>query len=157
VAELAPAGMVTDAGTMSAESFVVRVTEAPSEGAVSLRITVHRLLPPETGLDGPHASEVKVIGEVLTESVKVRGTLFDELLIVSEANKAGAVTEEGAVRPVTAPLAGAAALRVAVQVDVADPTTDVGLHVNEVRTAAGASERRTVCDELPRAAVTVAD
>jgi hypothetical protein len=150
--------MVTDAGTMSAESFVVRVTEAPSEGAVSLKMTVQRLLPPETGLDGPHASEVKVIGGVFAESVKVRGTLFDELLIVSEANKAGTVTDEGAVRPVTAPLVGAAALRVAVQVEVAGPTTDVGLHVNDVRTAAGAvRERRAVCEELPRAAVTVAD
>jgi hypothetical protein len=149
--------MVTDAGTMRAESFVVRVTEAPSEGAVSLKMTVQRLLPPETGLDGPHAREVKVIGGVFAESVKVSGTVFDELLIVSEANKAGTVTDEGAVRPVAAPLAGAAALRVAVQVDVADPTTGVGVHVNEVRTAAGARERRAFCEELPRAAVTVAD
>jgi hypothetical protein len=124
---------------------------------VSLRRRVQRLLPPETGLDGPHANEVRVIGGAVTESVKVKGTLLDELPSVTEANPAGAVTEEGAVR-LTAPPAGATPLRVAVQVEVPGPTTDVGLHVNEVRTTAGTvRERRVVCDELPRAAVTVAD
>jgi hypothetical protein len=71
--------MVTDAGTMRAESLDTSAMEAPPEGAVLLRMTVQKLLPPDTGLDGPHASEVTVIGGVVTEAVKARGILCDEL------------------------------------------------------------------------------
>ena len=165
VAELTPSGMVADAGTISAGSSDISAMDAPPEGAVSLRMTVQRLLSPETGLDGLHASEVKVIGGIITESVKVRGTLFDELPGLTKANPAGAA-EEGAPRPVllgvgatAVPSAGAAALRVTVQVEVPGVTTVVVLHVNELRVirAGVARERTVVCDELPRAAVTVAD
>jgi hypothetical protein len=85
---------------------------------------------------------------------------------VTEANPACAVTEDGTVRlallllrVITDPPAGATALRVAVQVELPGVTTDVGLHVNELRTmtAGAVRERRAVCDELPRVAVTVAD
>ena len=57
------------------------------------------------------------------------------------------------------PPAGAGALSVAVQVEVPGSTTDVGLHVNAlmVTTGGAVSERTAVWDELPRAAVRVAD
>jgi hypothetical protein len=122
--------------------------DAPPEGAVSLRMTVQRLLLPETGLDGPHASEVKVIGGVITESVKVRATEEGAPRLVLLGFRATAV-----------PSAGAAALRVTAQVEVPSANTDVGLQVNELRviTAGAVRERTVVCDELPRAAATVAD
>jgi hypothetical protein len=59
VVELAPAGTLTDDGTVKADVPDVRLTAAPPAGAVPLKIAVQVLKPPGSRLDGLHATEVR--------------------------------------------------------------------------------------------------
>jgi hypothetical protein len=57
VAEVAPAATATDAGTVSVELVLVRVTVAPPVGAAWVRVTVQVLAELDARLVGLQASE----------------------------------------------------------------------------------------------------
>jgi hypothetical protein len=62
VADVAPAGAVTDAGTVSVGLVLVRVTAAPPAGATWLRVTVQVLAALGPRLVGLQASEESSTG-----------------------------------------------------------------------------------------------
>lgn len=71
VADVAPAGTVTDAGTGSAVVFVeASVTPLPPTGAAWFNVTVHVVAVPELMLAGAHASDdTLALGVTVTVAV----------------------------------------------------------------------------------------
>jgi hypothetical protein len=66
VADVAPAGTVTDAGTVRAELVLVKVTIAPPVGAAWLRVTVQVL--EETG---PRLIELQTTEETSADAARL--------------------------------------------------------------------------------------
>jgi hypothetical protein len=163
LAEVAPAGTVKDAGTVSAELLEFSATEEPPDGAGLFRMTVQVVEPPGGRLDGLHATELvsttggAVAGVNVTfvareplPNVAVIVTLWfvvtDAAVTVNvvEVDPAGTVTKAGTVRlpallprVTVAPPAGAAALSVTEQFAVPGVTMGLGLHPTEFRLTVG--------------------
>ena len=148
VAEVAPAGIVTDAGTVAALFASVRVTIAPDAGALPFSVTVPvDDAPPTTvaglrlRLDSEGALTVRVAVLVFplyaAETVTTVSALTAEVVTVNVALVAPAAmvtlagTEAAAETELesetTAPPAGAAPFRVTVPVELTPPITEVGL------------------------------
>ena len=144
----APDGTETVEGTVTALLLLARFTPTPTEGAGTLRATVHGVVPAPVNELVPHESEltpgatVDVVGG--TSDMETACTLLAWVAVIFAVwfaltadafavnvvlvAPAGTVTEAGTVtaatlleRPTTSPLAGAAALVVTVQVSVPAP------------------------------------
>lgn len=146
VAEVAPAGTVTDAGTFAADELLDSVTTTPPAGAACGSVTVPFEVPPPTKEFGIITSDLVdtvtlmfvlrriPLLEPLIVTVRVSETLFVTTLNVAELDPAGTVmlltTEatDGTLleRPTTAPPDGAADVRVTVPVAELEPGTVVG-------------------------------
>src|SRR5206468_11104086 len=155
-----PAAPVTLVGTVAtAVLLLARVTTAPPVGAAALKVTVPvEVLPPAT-VAGLRFSEERVVAgvtvstaELLTppyvaEIVTAIGAATGLVEIVNAAlvAPAGTVTLAGTVATarsllesgISAPPAGAAALRVTVPIEAAPPVTLMGLRFNEESVVAG--------------------
>ena len=142
-----PAGIVTLAGTRAAAVLLLcRVTTAPVAGAFPFRVTVPvELLPPTTDVgvlvsdDSVGALTVRVVvrmtpyvPEIVTEVFTAIGLV--EIVKVALLEPATIVTVAGTcaadvlllLSVTTAPVGGAAPLRVTVPVELLPPTTEVG-------------------------------
>lgn len=164
VVELEPAGMVTDAGTVSDELLEVRFTAEPPVGASPVRIRVHVVDPAGARLEGRHARElgttrgadaaggVKVNVVLRGEAVPSAAVTVSVMMAVTpvavavnapDTDPAAITNEEGTVKlvlvppivRVTPPL-GAAPLRVAVQLDAPGVVMEEGLHASVLNTGA---------------------
>jgi hypothetical protein len=149
VALVAPAAIVTLAGTRAADVLLLNVTTAPPVGAAPVKVTVPvELLPPTTAV-GLVVTDDKDTGAItvsvalwMTPSVPV---ITDDVLLatalvvttkVADVLPAGTVTKgdtcAAAVlllcRVTTAPPVGAAPFSVTVPVELFPPTTEVGFN-----------------------------
>ena len=150
-----PAGTVTDAGTVAAALLLLRAISAPPTAAGPLRVTVPvELLPPST-LVGLRLIALKAGGFTVNVAVRVVEPKIAVIVAAVEAVTgtvvtvkvavvfpADTVTDEGTaaaalllLSAITAPPAGAAPFSVTVPVELAPPTTLVGLRLNAVKTA----------------------
>ena len=158
VAVVAPAGTVTLAGNVAADVLLlVSVTTVPAEGAGPFRVTVPVEEVPPVTLDGLTVSEVSAgrstvkvavlvvllsTAEIVTEVLADTGVVA--IVNVAVVAPAATVTLAGTVaadvlllvKVTTAPLAGAAPVRVTVPVEDVPPTTLEGLSETEVGTGA---------------------
>lgn len=169
VAEVAPAGTVTLAGTWAADVLLLcNVTIAPAAGAAPFNVTVPvELTPPTTGL-GLLPIEDKVAALMVRDAVRltpsVAVTVVEVFVAtpnvvtvkVVEVLPAGTVTEVGTVaaavlllcRETDAPPVGDGPVSVTVPVEVLPPITLVGLRLKDVRlTGAGVTVKVAVCVE----------
>lgn len=170
VADVDPAGTVTDAGTVSAELVLVRVTALPPVGAAWFSVTVQALDALGPRLAGLQLIAVTTVGATrlmvtLCEPPRVAVTVADWLaanvpvvaLKAADVEPAATVTEAGTVRAALVlvsatevPPAGAAKLRVTVQVLEAFSPRLVGLQANvESETVAGGTRPTVVVCEPP--------
>jgi hypothetical protein len=157
VALVAPAGILTLAGTRAADVLLLcNVTSAPPVGARPFKVTVPvELLPPTTEVgflvtdDSVGAATVRVLvwtTPYVPESVTVVFAATGVVVIVKVALVAPAaiVTLAGTCaaavlllcRVTSAPPVGAAPFNVTVPVELFPPTTEVGFLVSELRVGA---------------------
>ena len=157
VAVVDPAAMVTLAGTCAADVLLLcKVTTAPPEGAAPFKVTVPvELFPPTTEVgflaieESVAALTVRVVVRVMpyvpvivTDVFAVTGVVV--MVKVALVDPAAMVTLEGTCatavlllcKVTSAPPAGAAPFKVTVPVELAPPTTEVGLLEIEERVAA---------------------
>ncbi len=153
VADVAPAGTVTDAGAGSAVVLLDdSATTLPPVGAAWFRLAVHVVTAPDTRLDGAHTREdtrglgvTVTVVLALTPSVAVAVTLWevatDPVVTVNAADvaAAGTVTDVGTGSALALldesatmlPPTGAACVRVTVHVVDRPDTTLAGTHASE--------------------------
>jgi hypothetical protein len=178
LAEVALAGMVTEAGTVSVGLSSERETTAPPVGAALLRVTVQVAEAPEVSEAG---LQERLVGTVLVSSPMEKVTEEPErdavmtavppaVMVeavaekVAEVAPAAIVTEAGTVsaallseRETTAPPVGAGLLRATVQVLLAPEVRVAGAQLRPV-SRVGASRLREKVAEPPAAeAVMVAE
>ena len=159
-ANVEPAPTVTELGTVSAELLDVNPTAAPADGAAAERATLHLVVDPEDTVVGEQV-RLDTLGAVpaATDKVKVLAPPFSVAVIVTdpllataplvalkvaEVAPAATVTDAGTVtialllaRVAAAPPAGAALVRVRVQVLVAlDPRLEGAQASDEINTGA---------------------
>jgi hypothetical protein len=177
VAEVAPAATVTEAGTESAALLSERVTTAPPAGAALLRVTVQVEEAPEVSEVGLQERLVGMVvvtkpREKVTEEPDREAVMMAVLSAVSvaavaekvaEVAPAATVTEAGtesaallSERVTTAPPAGAALLKVTVQVEEAPEVREVGLQERLVGTVLVTRLKEKVTEEPEREAVMMA-
>lgn len=146
VAEVAPAAMVTDAGTLVEASFELNATTAPPAGAADASVTVQTLGEPPTTEVGLSLS-VNVLTAVIVNTAveldpdseaEIVALVLAETAVVATVNvtefiPAGTVTEAGTEatklfeeRAIVTPPAPAADAIVTVPVEVWPPVTVVG-------------------------------
>lgn len=146
----APAGTVTDAGTLTAPLLLVRATPIPPLGAGPLNVTVQASVPDPVmdallqirelnkGVAAP-TCRAKLLETAPAEAVRVTAwlVLTCDTLAVNAAlvALAGTVTDEGTEtatllldRLTTSPPLGATPLRETVHASVPDPVTEALLH-----------------------------
>jgi hypothetical protein len=154
-AEVDPAGTVTEAGTANTELLSERATTVPPAGAALLRFTVQLAEELEASEAGLQTRLLGTLGEVrlsekLTDAPEpvavmeaVPSVVTADALAVktAEVAPAGTVTEAGTAktallseRATTVPAAGAALLRVTVQLAKELEARDAGLHTRPVGT-----------------------
>ena len=157
VARVNPAAIVTFVGTCATELLLLcKVMTAPPAGAAPFKVTVPvELFPPTTDV-GLLVTEERVaaltvrvvllvspyVPDIVTEVLAVTGLVV--IVNVADVLPAATVTLVGTCAAAVlllwnvtvAPPEGAAPLKVTVPVDVAPPTTDVGLLVIEDKVAA---------------------
>jgi hypothetical protein len=176
-AEVAPAATVTEAGTEREALFLDSVTTEPPAGAALLRVTVQVEEAPEVrevGLQERLVGTVLVtrLKEKVTEEPEREAVMVAVLLAVmvaavaekeAEVAPAATVTEAGTEREAllservtTEPPAGAALLRVTVQVEEAPEVREVGLQERLVGTVLVTRPREKVTEEPESEAVMVA-
>jgi hypothetical protein len=157
LAEVAPDGTVTAAGTTRAGLLLDSATLAPAGGAALVRVTVQALVAPEVNVVGLQVTEASAAGaDKLNETawealprVAVRTAVASELIVPAVALKlalldpAKTLTVDGTVRfglllesPITVPPVGAAPLKLTVQADVPAVASKVGLQLKELRLGA---------------------
>ncbi|MCX6634225.1 MAG: hypothetical protein NT090_03940, partial [Acidobacteria bacterium] len=174
VAELAPAATVADAGTPKLARLLVRAMAAPPEGAAADRETVHVADAAPVIVVGVHDKALNcgaggwTVTVVVTLSLPVAVIVTGWLAVTGPAvalkvalvEPAGTVTEAGTVRAtllalkVTAnPLAGAALVRLTVQVLNAPEFTVEGEQASADKTAGATRVRLAVFDPPFRVAV----
>lgn len=147
VAEVAPAGTVTEAGKVATVLLEESVTEVPPVGAGPLSVTVPTEDPPPRTVDGTKATADAVaaltvrVAVLLTVpvlavivSVAVVATAVVVTVNVAVVDPAATTTEDGTdadvaleERVTVVPPVGAAPVRVTVPVEEVPPVTDVGL------------------------------
>jgi hypothetical protein len=173
---VAPAGIVTLAGTCAAEVLLLdNVTTAPPAGAAPFRLTVPvELFPPTTDV-GLLVTEERLaaltvrlvlrvspyVPEIVTEVLAETGLVV--IVNVADVLPAATVILAGTCATAVlllwsvtvAPPEGAAPLKVTVPVDVLPPTTDVGLPLIEDKVAA--LMLRAAVRLTPSVAVTVVE
>jgi len=175
--EEAPAGMVTEPGTVSAAALSKRVTAMPPVGATAERFTVQEALPPGAKEAGEQFSEVRVSGAVserladLEEPFREAVTEPDwdaesaPAVAVKEADSAlaGTVTVDGmvsaarvSVSETSVPAAGAAFESVMAHEVLEFCVRVAGAQVSAVICAGTASVTDAVAEDPLREAVMVA-
>ena len=177
LAEVAPAGTVTAAGTLRTGLLLDSTTLVPPEGAALVRVTVQALLAPEYRVVELHVAEVSVtsvdkVNETVWEAlprVAVSTAVPFALMVpavavkLAEVAPATTVTVAGTLRagllldsPTLVPPAGAALVRVTVQALVAAEPRVVGVQVSEASATGADKVNETVWEALPRVAVSTA-
>lgn len=159
-AVVAPAGMVTVAGTEAMKGMLLeRVTWIPPAGAGPVKVTVPVELPPARMLVGFRVKDARDTVPDRMDSVAVLVTPFrlavirafvDEVTVsvvtvkVAVALPAATLTDDGTIadkllleRLTERPPAGAGPVRVTVPVDGLPPTTDVGFSDTDDNAAGG--------------------
>jgi hypothetical protein len=164
VADVLPAGTVTEAGTLAAAVLLLcRATLTPPVGAGPVRVTVPVEDPPPVTLVGFTVTEVRLTGGVITVGVTVSVALWFEpnepvmitavfaltalvlmakvaLVLPVETTTLAGVCAAAVLlldRVTVAPPLGAGPLRVTVPVAPVPPTTLVGFTATDARTTAG--------------------
>jgi hypothetical protein len=153
VAEVFPAGILTDAGTVASDESLDSEIVIPPAGAGPLSVTVPVELFPPVTLVGLRESEISTVGSMVSSTFSVT-PLADPVIVAVVATETGAVLMANVaellplgtttfVGGVTAPLllesstgnppAGAAPLSVTVPVEVAPPPTEAGSTLKPVR------------------------
>jgi hypothetical protein len=152
VAAVAPAGIVTPDGTVSAPLLLAMATERPPEGAACDTFAVHDAVDPEFTEFGVHVTEVTLMtgcSVMLTLFATPAVAVTCAVVVVDttdafpanpvDNDPAATVTDTGMMRlaellviVTVIPPAGAAAVNVAVQVVAPDPVIVVGLQLNEL-------------------------
>ena len=176
VAEVAPAGTVTFAGTVALVELELRTTMVPLVGAGPLSVTVPVDVPPPVTSAGDNLRELSaaaVMFNVALADELPRVAVSDEEVDVETAvvvtvnvavvDPPATVTVDGTValpeldeRVMTDPPEGAGPLRVTVPVDGEPPMTEVGAKVSDANFAA-VMLNVAFADELPSVAVNVAE
>jgi hypothetical protein len=167
-AELESAGTVTEAGTVRRAVLEERETETPPAGAALLRVTVQEpasLEEREVGLQErlEGAMPVTKFKEKVTEEPEREAVMMAVALAVmleavaekvADEAPAATVTEAGTDRAallsdrvMTVPPAGAAPLRLTVQVEVPEPAMLVGVQFSPDRVVVGG---RVIVPVVPR-------
>ena len=145
VAEVAPTGTVTEAGTVTEGSLDVKPMTVPPATDTDPRVTVPTELTPPTTCGGASAIEVRVAGVTVRPPVTVfprvalivaftvAATGWVVAVMVAEVAPAGIVTDPGTVtvaelllKLIDTPPAGAAVPKVTVPVEVFPPGTEPG-------------------------------
>ncbi|MCL4794284.1 MAG: hypothetical protein KJZ84_06970 [Bryobacteraceae bacterium] len=176
-ADTAPSGIVTELGTVSHGLLSESETVKPPDGAAALKVTVQVAVVPELRDEGLQASPVRLavatrLSDWLTEAPsRVAVMTAVELVVkveavavnVAEVAPGGMVTAAGRFSrelflpsATLAPLPGAAAPSVTVQVPLAPELSDDGLQVRLERMAEAVSWTVWVTDPLLSEAVITA-
>jgi hypothetical protein len=174
VAEVAPAEMVTVAGTVALELLEVTLTCEPPGPAGPFKVTVAVDDPPPITVAGETVSPLSAAGTIVSVAVCVMlpwepvmgESVVDDTAVVETRNlavvdPAETVTVAGTValelpevKLMDVPPVGALPFRVTVPLDGCPPRTEVG-EIVTIASSAGVTVRVAACFETPSLAVTV--